>query len=70
MADYYYNGESGDGYLGTTIHGDESCGHLQGADGGVRPVGGASVETHAEDVNFCGTCTDRDDDGDESDGEE
>jgi len=58
---HYISGRSGDSYLDKTIHGDPDCRHLRGAAGGVRPVGTASVEVHAADLSFCGSCTDRDD---------
>jgi len=59
---HYISGRSGDSYLDKTIHGDRECRHLQNASGGVRPIGDGSIEVHAEELTFCGSCTDRDDD--------
>jgi len=53
---YYLSGESGDSYLGATIHHDEECDDLEAAPGHTRPVGEASIDAHEAEVEFCEAC--------------
>jgi hypothetical protein len=51
---YYAALGNGDSWLGATIHEQASCPTLPEA--GVRPLGEASVDARADEVDWCPTC--------------
>lgn len=57
---YYTAVPNGESYLGATMHDSQEC---PAAPGVVRRVGEASVDSHADEVDWCTACFEADDSG-------